>query len=70
MLVILKDNCGVNLSMKNSYDKKPIDIIKQRIKEKNPYDTNLGEFIKLEPYLKEDGILLDKLSKSSSAAML
>eukprot|EP00347_Sterkiella_histriomuscorum_P015745 403355842 len=67
ILVILKENKGVNTTAYNNYQKRGIDIVRSRVKEKNPYDTNVSEIAKLDPYLKEDSLLLGRLQDQKKA---
>jgi len=48
MITLLYDFEGADIGKKNFNNQKPIDIVKQRLKEKNPYDSNLIEVVKLE----------------------
>ena len=56
IVTLLKENCTFDVSVTNYNGKKPIDLLKQRLHEKNPYESNLPEVAKLEPFLREDGL--------------
>ena len=53
----MKDGNAFDTSKENLNGLKPIDIIRQRCNDKNPYDTNLHEILKVEPLLREDPVV-------------
>ena len=50
----LKENCAFDTKVLNFEGKTPLDLVRRRINDKNPYETNLSDLMKLEPYFKDE----------------